>query len=125
MAGIEGTQELVAALERIRQNLASDRVAVVVLEACKPTAGAMAEGCPVRTGRTQAGIQARLIGEGPAVVVAMGPHRDHFWARGLEFGTATRPGLGFLRSGFDSDEAALKQRLRDGLGGLITNGAGR
>lgn len=120
MARIEGVPALVAALNRVRDNFERSRVEPVVLGACEPTADAMAEGCPVRTGDTKAGIKARLLEEGPAVVVAMGPHRDHFWARGLEFGTATRPGLGFLRSGFDGDEAALKDRLRKGLGELVT-----
>jgi HK97 gp10 family phage protein len=122
---VEGTEQLIAALNRVRENLEPKRVAEVVLEACKPTAQAMAEGCPVRTGRTKAGIQARLLEDGPAVVVAMGPHREQWWARGLEFGTATRPGLGFLRSGFDGDENQLKERIRKGIADLMTQGVSR
>jgi hypothetical protein len=118
-SAMEGVPELVNALKSVGASLAAEHVAAVTLVACHPTADAMREGCPRRTGRTAEGIQARLLEDGPIVVVGVGPHRDTPWAYGLEFGTATRPGGGFLRAGWDSDEAALKDRIRAGLAGLI------
>ncbi|HKQ02638.1 MAG TPA: HK97-gp10 family putative phage morphogenesis protein [Actinomycetes bacterium] len=121
---MEGVTALVAALDRIRGRFSRDAVEAVVVEACKPTAEAMRAGAPRLTGEMAESIDARPVQpERPELVtVAIGPDRDHFYARFAEFGTASQPAHPFMRPAWDSDVGALRGRLADGFGELLTGG---
>jgi HK97 gp10 family phage protein len=117
---MEGTSDLVFALNHVKQNLGEAPVTAVLLAAAQPTAELMATNAPKITGAMARGIAARVLAESGhgVVTVGVGPHKDQWYARLVEF--SRNP---FLRATWDADEANLKERVRTGIGRLITEGA--